>query len=468
MDSDIRRPQRNDKEPLDTHIPHPENYQTPGPGDVNRVQGEDVVDQKPIQDIMPPVQSQQNEKSDSIKDSIEEFDSPAPVAAPTKPVRPQAPKRRLPRVLPLSNKSSSDAQDPTASPEAANGPTKKVKGRGVWKWILGALAIIILLAAIAGFVCYTDYASNLEAVEPNSTESARVVIPEGSTRTDIANILDEAGLIRSVDAFNLYYRLNAGEGMKAGTYMIEKNMDVPAIVDKLESGKVDEFMLTFLPGGTIFDAIEVMVKAGYSEQEVEDALYAEYDSPIMKDRPAGSSIEGYLYGETYSFFSGSSAHDVFARVIKELENYMVANDTEAKFTARGFNIHQGLTFASLVQTEVRSVEEMKQVSSVFHNRLGIDMMLGSDVTFRYAAKLLDEPVAIDIDSPYNTRVYKGLPPGPVAAPGASAIEATVEPAETDYLFFVSGDDGITYFSRTNEEHERLTAQHCHANCAVQM
>lgn len=465
MDSDFRRPQRNSNEPVNTQIPRPEVYETASPEPASS-----SAESKVFQDIMPVITP---EPTSAPQPTVEGMESPAPVAAPVKPQRRRMMKRRLPQAISANsnvnrtNSPITNDSDPVQPQPITESPQKSKKS-SVWKWILGILLVLALLAAAAAYIGYKWYSDNITAVDPNSQEMVRVTVPDGTAARNVGPILDEAGLLRDLNAYNLYYRLNGNNAIKAGVYNFEKSQDVSSIVEKLESGSVDEFTLTFVPGRNMFHAKEVMMKAGYSEQEIDTALYANYDSPIMKDRPVGSSIEGYIYGETYNFFTGASAQEVFAKTIKHLEEYMIANDVEAKFAAKGFNIHEGLTFASIVQTEVGDAAEMKQVSSVFHNRLKIDMELGSDVTFRYAAELLDEPVAIEIDSPYNTRVYRGLPPGPVASPGVSSIEATAAPDETDYLFFVSGDDGVTYFSRTNEEHERLTRDHCDANCRVQM
>lgn len=349
----------------------------------------------------------------------------------------------------------------------------KIKARGgVWKRILIVLAGLVVVALIALFATYKWwYQAGLEAVGSSTHQSVKFTVAYRATPGQVAASLHDEGLIRDQSVFKLYYRFESGdEGIKAGLYSLSPSMSTPEIVSKLEKGEVesDEMQITFLPGGTIFDAKGVLVKAGFSEAEAEAAINAEYASPILASKPADVSIEGYIFGETYSFFLDATAEEVIARAIRQLEDYVVANDVEARFAARGLTLHEGLALASLVQTEVRSADEMRQVASVFHNRLAIDMELGSDVTFRYAAKMLDQEVAIEIDSPYNTRTNKGLPPGPVAAPGVNAIEATLNPDETDYLFFVSGDDGITYFSRTNEEHERLTREHCDVNCRVQM
>lgn len=355
--------------------------------------------------------------------------------------------------------------------EVSDGAQKRPR-MSKWKLVLGAIAGLVVIALIALFAGYKWwYQAGLKAVGSDLHQSVKFTVAEGASSGQVATSLYEEGLIRDESVFKLYYRLeSSGEGIKAGLYSLSSSMSTPEIITKLEKGEVDsgEMQITFLPGGTIFDAKDVLVKAGFSEAEAEAAINAEYTSPILASKPADVSIEGYIFGETYSFFLDATAEEVIARAIKQLEDYVIANDVEARFASQGLTLHEGLALASLVQTEVRSEDEMRQVASVFHNRLAIDMELGSDVTFRYAAKMLDQEVAIEIDSPYNTRTNKGLPPGPVAAPGVAAIEATLNPDDTEYLFFVSGDDGVTYFSKTNAEHERLTREHCDVNCRVQM
>ncbi len=110
--------------------------------------------------------------------------------------------------------------------------------------------------------------------------------------------------------------------------------------------------------------------------------------------------------------------------------------------------------------------DQKQVAQIFYKRLGEDIPLGADATFVYAAKKLGVTPSVDLDSPYNTRVHAGLPPGPISTPGLSALQAVAQPAPGDYLYFVSGDDGQTYFARTQEEHEANAAQYCKVNCAL--
>jgi UPF0755 protein len=137
----------------------------------------------------------------------------------------------------------------------------------------------------------------------------------------------------------------------------------------------------------------------------------------------------------------------------------------AKFKTRGLTLYQGITLASIVQRESGGGDEA-QIASVFYNRLRIDMVLGSDVTYQYAADKAGVPRDVNLDSPYNTRRYPGLPPGPIAAPGLRALLGVANPAQTDYLYFLSGDDDVTYYGTTLAEHEKNIADHCKEKCQI--
>ena len=150
-----------------------------------------------------------------------------------------------------------------------------------------------------------------------------------------------------------------------------------------------------------------------------------------------------------------------------MQAYITENKLEKAFESHGLTLYEGVTLASIIQKEVNSQTDMQHVSQVFHSRLKKDMPLQSDPTFVYPAKkdgLVPGPA---LDSPYNTYKVTGLPPGPIALPSKEALYAAAHPStETDDLFFVAGDDGATYFSKTNEEHEALTRQHCQERCRL--
>ena len=136
------------------------------------------------------------------------------------------------------------------------------------------------------------------------------------------------------------------------------------------------------------------------------------------------------------------------------------------FARHNLNLYQGITLASIIQREASSPQDQKQVAQVFYSRLAIDMTLGSDVTYQYIADKTGVQRSPDLDSPYNTRRFPGLPPGPIATPGLTALQAVASPATGDYLYFLSGDDNVTYFAVTNAEHESNIVDHCKVKCST--
>ncbi|HCH33943.1 MAG: Aminodeoxychorismate lyase [Candidatus Saccharibacteria bacterium GW2011_GWC2_48_9] len=343
-------------------------------------------------------------------------------------------------------------------------PVKKRSNKRRWLWT--SFAVLLVFAVFAVGAAYVWYKDQLSSPAPGSQETARIVVGDGDTSSDVAAKLIEDKVIKNQFAFELYYRLNQASGLKAGVYIVDRSASVQDIVTHLEEGKSDEFTLTFLPGATLTDAKQVLLAAGYNETEIESAFGADYDHPLLKGKPAEADLEGYIYGDTYNFFTGSTVEDVLTKLFDHMYADIEANNLEAAYAAQGMSLYEGIIFASIVQGEVANKSEMAHVSQVFHKRLDIDMVLGSDVTFIYGARKLGVQPSVDLDSPYNTRVVPGLTPTPVSNPGLDALIAGANPSDTDDLYFVSGDDGVTYFSETNEEHERLTREHCQANCLL--
>jgi UPF0755 protein len=185
---------------------------------------------------------------------------------------------------------------------------------------------------------------------------------------------------------------------------------------------------------------------------------------LFAGRPSTVDLEGYVYGETYNFNAGASVHDILESAFKEFYATVQKYNLVEGFAKHGLNLYQGITLASIIQFEANKPDDQKQVAQVFYSRLNSGMVLGSDATFIYAAnKLGVEPVST-LDSPYNTRIYAGLPPGPISSPGYNALMATAYPASGNYIYFVSGDDGKIYFARTIQEHDANTAKYCTKEC----
>lgn len=398
---------------------------------------------------------------------------PKPSLDGVKPVTPvkKAPELRynheLPAPEPIEQIEATATPDkPTPNPIGDDEPFKNKKRS--WKkrllWLSVGI-IIVLVAAIAS--AYAWYQVQLSPVSSDTTKHVRVTIKSGTTPSEIANQLKDAGVIRSQLAFAIYTKLNGTQDiLKAGAYNLQPSVSTPAIVEHLVSGKQDTFRLTFLPGDTLANNRKKIIEVGYSESEVDAALGKTYDRPLFVDKPAGTDLEGYIFGETYEFDASATAESILNRTFDEYEAAIKESDLVNGFKKQGLNLYQGITMASIVQREVPTSADQAQIARVFLNRMEAGMTLGSDVTYQYVADKTGVERSPNLDSPYNTRKYPGLPPGPIATPGVSALKAVANPATNDYLFFLSGDDNVTYFGKTDAEHQRNIVNHCQKKCLI--
>jgi UPF0755 protein len=338
-------------------------------------------------------------------------------------------------------------------------------------WRRRAFIVIFVLIAVTilmSLFAYVWYRVQLRPVSSDPKAAhVRITIKSGASLEAIATQLTDDQLIHSRTAFNIYTRLHGlRDKLQAGTYSLSSNMPMPEIIGHLTSGKTDQVSITFLPGATLAENRQVLLKAGYPQAEVDAALNKRYDDvTLFAGKPAGSNLEGYIYGETYQFDSSATVEQILRRTFKEYEDIIQAHHLQEGFAQQGLTLYQGITLASIIQREVAHTTDQKQVAQVFYTRLHTNMPLGSDVTYQYAAKQLGVAPTPDLDSPYNTRKNPGLPPGPIAVPGLSALEAAAAPAAGDYVYFLSGDDEVTYFARTNAEHEANIKNHCQIKCA---
>ena len=389
-------------------------------------------------------------------------------------------------------------------------PMKKVKR------ILLSLFILLFLAGLfgGGYYWYSlqsvssancRFDSAKAASESNEKEAdsnceyQTIEVTAGESVKEIANNLKRADLIRNPMAFELYARINNLHAkLKAGKYSFRKTMSARAIAKQLVNGVVssDVFNLTILPGTNLLGdkgksqtgIIHQFRTLGYSEEEINQALTKHYDNPVLKglyadenklsnpDIPAKLALEGYLYGETYQFYNHEKLENVITTILNQFNDVVVSNQLEEKFKARGFTLREGITLASIIQKEANT-EDMPGVSMVFQNRLKQGIALGSDVTATYAADItgIDRTNATNADilavnSLYNTRKFPGLPPGPIAVPSKAALLAVAEPdsSKASMLYFLTGDDGLMYYSSTDAEHNQKIRDHCQKLCKVQI
>ena len=346
-------------------------------------------------------------------------------------------------------------------------PPPKPKRLRKLKIALGVVGSFIVLVAVVLISVWLWYQHQLNAVAPGSDEKVKVTIVPGTDPDGIAALLKENGIIRNETAFSWYVRLNGTSGLlQSGAYRLAKSDDVPTLVEHLTSGKTDTFSITFLPGNTLEKHRKTLLDAGYSAENVDKALAKDYDHPLFETKPASADLEGYIYGETYQFPADATPEQILVRTFDQFQSVIEDQNLKAGFKKRGLSLYEGITLASIIQREVITKADMAQVSQVFQLRLKRDIQLGSDVTYQYAADKLGVARSVDLDSPYNTRRYGGLPPGPIASPGESALIAVAKPAKGDYLYFLSGDDDKTYFGRTEAEHESNIQNHCQKKCQI--
>ncbi len=342
------------------------------------------------------------------------------------------------------------------------------------------ISTLIILAILIGAAISANmwYNNQLAPIGGDISQKKLIKIEAGSTPGQIGDLLESESIIRSSVAFDIYTRIIGKQSLlQAGIYRLSPAESTQQIVEHLVNGLVDQFSITFYPGATIIDNISpddkkydvttILKKAGYSQQEISSALRADYISPLFTSKPKNADLEGYIYGQTYFNNTGASVEDVLQRTFDEFYDVVQENDFINKFAKRGLSLYQGITLASIIQREANSAKDQKQVAQVFYLRLDIGMNLGSDVTYQYIADKTGVKRDTNLDSPYNTRRYPGLPPGPIAVPGLTALEAVAAPAKGDYLFFLSGDDDVTYFAYTEAEHNQNIIKHCAIKCSTQ-
>lgn len=334
------------------------------------------------------------------------------------------------------------------------------------------LIIVLIVGSTAGVITVREYYNqNLEPVSA-SQNTVLVTIAPGSTAPQIAEQLHNQGLIKSSWAFERYIAIkNVRDKLKAGSYYIRPSQSVKDIVDILTQGKVATDLVTILPGKRIDEIKTAFVnKSGFSPEQVDSAFVPEKyaDHPALSDKPRQASLEGYLYPETFQKTAETLPDSIIRLSLDEMHKYLTP-DIRAGITKQGLTVHQGVILASIIEREVGNVSDRPKVAQVFLKRLRADMPLESDATASYGAILDGAEPSITYNSVYNTYKHKGLPPGPISNSSQTSIAAVANPADTDFLYFVSGDDdpdgnSVTYFSKTLQEHEANVAAHCLKKC----
>lgn len=332
-------------------------------------------------------------------------------------------------------------------------------------WFAAALVALAILAMVLVRHIYQD---NLKPV--NNLRTVHVItVPQGASVGKIASELKKAGIIRSDWAFQWYVSSQeAREKLQAGTYALRPSQSVAEIVSLMTTGRVATALVTIPPGRRIDEVRSILINNGFNADQVDQALKADnYRShPALAELPPEvNSLEGYIYPESIQKDTNTTPQELITKYLDEMQKRLTP-DVRNSFAQQGLTVYQGITLASMVEMEVSNPADRPIVAQVFLKRLHEGMMLGSDVTAFYGSILADKSPSVTFDSPYNTRLHTGMPPGPIGNVSADSLNAVAHPAGTDWVYFVAGDDGKTYFSHTVAEHEAAVAQHCKKLCSA--
>ena len=284
-----------------------------------------------------------------------------------------------------------------------------------------------------------------------------LVIEKGQTGTEIADMLYERGLIRSTQGFKLWlYLSGTNDKLQIGHYQIPNKVTVRELISLLQEGHVESIRVTIPEGYTVGDIAIVLEKNQIMKAKdflAEAKTFVPY--PYMKGtRPATYPVEGFLFPSTYEIPVGATPREVIQMMADEMNRYLTPA-VKKQIQAQHMSIHDFVTLASIVERESLFDADRPTIAGVFKKRLAHGIPLQSDATISYVLGYAKENVTIgdtQLQSPYNTYVSKGLPPGPIANPGKKSLDAVLHSENTDYLYFVADKEGHNHFSKTYEEH----------------
>jgi UPF0755 protein len=308
------------------------------------------------------------------------------------------------------------------------------------KIVLVFILILIVLAAVLGI----DFYRKVFLPYKGYTDTITVEIEKGASVSTIGEVLYRKKIIPSYSYFIIYYRLFFSKtNLQSGEFEFTDPMNMRQIIEKLHKGKVVLYKITIKEGMTINETAEFLE----NNHGISSTQFLE----------AARDLEGYLYPDTYLIPRGTGAVEMIELMVKKFKDHFT---NSLKWRARDINmsVREVVILASLIEKETAVRDERFLISSVFHNRLRIGMPLACDPTIIYILKKQNRYDGnirwkdLKMASPYNTRIHKGLPPGPICSPGFASIEAALFPENTKYLYFVSKDGRHHYFSKTLKEH----------------
>lgn len=339
-------------------------------------------------------------------------------------------------------------------------PPRKYFRRALWS-ILGAVLMIFVLTAVWIWIAIAVPVAHEEA-------AVTLEIASGMGVTEIAQELQQLGLIRSQLIFLVYTRVvGNASALKAGTYHIARSSSMREIVEQVVLGKAvsNDIRITIIEGWRAKEVKAYLKEKGLGVAQFDDIVSAGEtegsSSLIFQGKPASTSFEGYLFPDTYNVFPDTKSKEVIWKMINNFDS-KITDEIAAQVVSSPYSFYAMLTLASIVEKEVRTTQERRIAAGIFLRRLEDNYPLESDATVNYITeKRVTRASSEDIQIPsaYNTYQRVGLPPTPICNPSLDAIQAVLNPEQSDYYFFLTTPDGTAVFSKTYEEHLQYKAQY---------
>lgn len=315
---------------------------------------------------------------------------------------------------------------------------------------------ILLFFAVAGFLYYAFYSPKHKV-----SDKVLIEIPAGASVKSVGKILEDNKIINNASIFYYTVRLfDKDYSIQAGKFALYKNSGIFRSMEALrQSPLVEDISITIPEGLTVWETAAIVAKTFENADSAEFVALCE-DANFIKKCEIGekNTLEGYLYPETYRFPEGAKMEDVILRLTATYKQVFSQIPRSAR--SEKLNDEEIVILASIIEKEAKTADEKPLVSGVFYNRIEKKWPIGADATVRFAVKNFNRPIRkseLNSDSPYNTRKFSGLTPGPICSPGKFSLIAAMNPEDTDYLFFMAKWDGSGehIFSKTNEQHDKV-------------
>lgn len=335
----------------------------------------------------------------------------------------------------------------------------KIRGIPLRRGHLYFIAFLLMLFLLMAQLYWRALLS--PAAMGKQVREKHIYIPERANCSMISEIMFRNEMVRGPEVLSIYARLHGvDQKLKPGRYLFNNGQSLPQIVSMLVAGPPDVIVYTMPEGYNLTQLTELLVQKGLADREEFKKLLARSGSfahPFLKKLPPGVSLEGYLYPDTYHAGGSTGEGQIIGMMLDRFDEQIKKLDYERKAAENNLTLHQAVTIASLVEGEAVVDEERPLIAGVIYNRLRLGMPLQIDATVEYALGTQKEKILykdLEIDSPYNTYRVKGLPPGPINSPGEASLLAAVQPARTEYLYYVAKPDGTHAFSSSLAEHNK--------------